>query len=329
MRLSSTVLIFGAVVPFVDGFVPSSQNTAFLQTRRNDNNHNVVCLDMAKIGLIFGTSTGNTETVAEMIVEEFGDDVDGPIDIDALEEPVSSLFGKYDAFIVGTPTWNTGADVERSGVAWDEIYYTSMQELDLKGKKVAVFGLGDQVSYAENYADASGELHDVFQDLGCQMLGYTSQEGYEHEESKAIRGDKFCGLLCDMVNQEDLTEERVQNWVAQLKEEGILEGGAAPSAAAAAPAATVGTETSGAGSMDDIIAKLEKENAELRKKLEENSLEENSKLLDQNIAAHDIGFTPHLNPKTGVTMWTSADGRKCYYTSSTGTETKTAEKMSP
>merc|ERR1711862_423573 len=136
-------------------------------------------------------------------------------------------------------------------------------------------------------------------------------------------------------------------WVAQLKEEGILEGGAAPSAAAAAPAAaTVGTETSDAASMDDIIAKLEREHAELRKQLEENSkasdqntatthnkglkiLEENSKLLDQNIAAHDIGFTPHLNPKTGVTMWTSADGRKCYYTSSTGTETKTADKMSP
>ena len=33
-----------------------------------------------------------------------------------------------------------------------------MQELDIAGKKVAVFGLGDQVSYSENYADASGEV---------------------------------------------------------------------------------------------------------------------------------------------------------------------------
>ena len=74
-----------------------------------------------------------------------------------------------------------------------------MQDLSLSTKKVAVFGLGDQESYAENYADATGELHDVFEKLGCTMMGYTSQEGYDHEASKAIRGDLFCGLLCDMV----------------------------------------------------------------------------------------------------------------------------------
>ena len=57
------------------------------------------------------------------------------------------------------------------------------------------------------------------------MMGYTSTEGYEQDASKALRGDQFCGLLCDEVNQDDLTEERVQNWVAQLKAEGILDGG--------------------------------------------------------------------------------------------------------
>ena len=30
----------------------------------------------------------------------------------------------------------------------------------LENKPVAVFGLGDQISYSENYADASGELFD-------------------------------------------------------------------------------------------------------------------------------------------------------------------------
>lgn len=38
------------------------------------------------------------------------------------------------------------------------------------------------------------------------MHGYISQEGYVHESSKAIRGDKFCGLLLDAVNQEEMTE---------------------------------------------------------------------------------------------------------------------------
>jgi flavodoxin I len=55
---------------------------------------------------------------------------------------------------------NTGADTERSGTGWDEIYYSEMQTLNpsLEGKKVAVFGLGDSVSYSENYADATGEV---------------------------------------------------------------------------------------------------------------------------------------------------------------------------
>lgn len=55
------------------------------------------------------------------------------------------------------------------------------------------------------------------------MMGYTSQEGYQHKESKAIRGESFCGLLLDAVNEEKLTEERVKNWVANLLDEGILE----------------------------------------------------------------------------------------------------------
>lgn len=208
----------------------------------------------------------------------------------------------------------TGAETERSGTGWDEVYYGEMQDLKLQGKNVAVFGLGDSVSYSENYADGTGELHDIFQNLGCNMLGYVSQEGYEYDESKAARGDKFCGLCLDNVNFEDLTEERVQNWVAQLKEEGITGGAAAPAvepaAAAVEPlvaAAAAAVETPVA---DDataaIIAQLEKENAALRQQLEESA----------NMPAIDgaDGYAPHYNSITGRTMWTSGDGRTCYYT---------------
>ena len=243
--------------------------------------------------IVFGTSTGSTETIADYIKANLPE-VDGPFDVEVIEGSVKDFFEKYDSLIVGTPTWNTGSDTERSGTGWDEIYYGEMQEMNLQGKKVAVFGLGDQSSYAENYADASGELHDVFEALGCVMHGYTSQEGYEHEDSKAIRGDKFCGLLCDEVNQEDLSEERVQNWVAQLKGEGFFEGeSSAP--AVAAPVVDVVAEP---------VSVLE-------------TLEESSALLDEVIESHgNIGFEPHYNPKTKSTMWVSQDGRTCYYTES-------------
>lgn len=265
------------------------------------------------IGIFFGTSTGSTEEAADLIAEELGSDVaDGPIDIDSITGNVASVFNSYSSLIVGTPTWNTGADTERSGTGWDEVYYGEMENLQLTGKKVAVFGLGDQISYSENYADASGELHDVFEAHGCEMIGYTSQDGYEHEESKAVRSDKFCGLLLDAVNQEEMTESRVKNWVAQLKEEGIL-GGSSESVSEDSLESNTSTSD-----QSDTIALLERENSELQRRLEELELEQNSKLLEQNIGSQSEKnslFTPHYNAKVGRTMWTSADGKYCFFTS--------------
>merc|ERR1711971_256479 len=123
-----------------------------------------------------------------------------------------------------------------------------------------------------------------FESLGCKMYGYTPQEGYNHEESKAIRGDKFCGLLLDAVNQEDLTEGRVESWVSQLKQEGFLEGESSTSSAVTVPDFTEESVVSVSASVshtpesnNDIarivaeLEKLEKENAKLRQMLEESS----------------------------------------------------------
>ena len=124
---------------------------------------------------------------------------------------------------------------------------------------MAVFGLGDSVSYAENYCDGMGELYDVFEGLGATMIGSVSAGDYEHEESKAQRGDMFCGLALDMVNFEELTEERVDAWIEKLKSEGLLEGGSSSGSSAVsssppAPAAQDAPEES-------LMAKLENENA--------------------------------------------------------------------
>lgn len=221
-----------------------------------------------------------------------------------------------DALIVGTPTWNTGADIERSGTGWDELYYNELQDAgnlhssDFKGKKVAVFGLGDSEGYGDNYADASGELHDVFEKLGCRMMGYTSQDGYFHSASKAIRGNLFCGLMNDMVNQEDMAEERVEKWVEQLISEGILE--------------SAGVESSNSESVTTPVVSIKEDLSSIE--VEQKVLEDNSLLLEEEIVVSSVettiekndgeSFTPHYNPKTRITMWTSPDGRKSYFTKS-------------
>jgi hypothetical protein len=66
------------------------------------------------------------------------------------------------------------------------------------------------------------------------------------------------------------------------------------------------------GSSTDALEELKRENAALKKMLEENSKMMNSVLQGSETTG---GFVPHFNPKTKVTMWTSRDGTKCYYTS--------------
>jgi flavodoxin I len=264
----------------------------------------------AAVGIFYGTSTGNTLDCAMKIFDAFGSDVCAePVDVDSLDaEQLSAEFGAHTSLIVGTPTWNTGADTERSGTGWDELYYSKLLSLSsvLGKKKVAVFGLGDQVSYAENYGDAAGELYSVFESLGCNMVPYaaTSQDGYEHVTSKSIRGDKFCGLMLDQINQEDLTDARIEAWVEQLIAGGFLNQDA-------------NTVSVPASVVDDAVETDAKSVSSSFTKPEESlaKLEEASSELDQNISTHSSGgFTPHFNPVTKKTMWTSPDGRKSFVT---------------
>jgi len=166
-------------------------------------------------GLYYSTTTGNTETAAGYIAAETGLDA---VDIaDVSGDDIMAC----DSLIIGAPTWHTGADSERSGTAWDEFLYGDLTGLDLSGKKVAIFGMGDQSGYADNYCDAMDELASCFEKQGATIVGAWSSDGYDHEDSKSIRGDKFIGCAFDEDNQPELSEERAKNWVAQIKGEGI------------------------------------------------------------------------------------------------------------
>jgi len=169
---------------------------------------------MRAVGLLYSTQTGNTETVAGVIAEAAGVEATPIDDVEAAD-----LAG-YDGLIVGTPTWNTGADEFRSGTTWDD-YLEEIAALDLKGKPVAVFGCGDSQGYGDNFCDAIEEMHSTFAAAGAKMLGQVDASGYSYSESKSEQGGKFLGLPLDQDNEDDQTEGRVSEWVAQLKTEGM------------------------------------------------------------------------------------------------------------
>merc|ERR1719311_2046763 len=168
---------------------------------------NRAAVDMS-VALVYSTTTGNIEA-------EIGVDAVDISDMDA-----DTLSG-YDGLICGAPTWHTGADTERSGTAWDEFLYGDLEAMDLSGKKVAVFGCGDQSGYADNFCDAMDELVTCFKGQGAEIVGSWSTDGYDHTESKSVDGDKFVGLPCDEDNQPEMSEERVKAWIEQIKGEGM------------------------------------------------------------------------------------------------------------
>ena len=167
-----------------------------------------------KTGVFYSTTTGNTETVAGYI-NAAAPNAEEAMDISEVDD----LSG-YDSIIVGAPTWHTGADKERSGTAWDEWLYDVLPGLGFSGK-VAIFGVGDSLSYADNYVDAAGELYDCFTGAGATHVGSVSTDGYQHVDSKAVRGGSFVGMMFDEDNEYDKSEERAGAWVAQLKGEGM------------------------------------------------------------------------------------------------------------
>ena len=105
----------------------------------------------ASVGIYFGTVGGNTKNCANHIMNAANDAGDVTIcEIENLKDP--NEFMKHDALIIGAPTWNTGADKERTLTGWDNWLYNVLPTLGdgMKGKKVALFGVGDQGDYPFN-----------------------------------------------------------------------------------------------------------------------------------------------------------------------------------
>jgi flavodoxin I len=167
---------------------------------------------MSKIGLFYGTQTGNTELLAGAIQEALGGD--SAVDMYDVADASTDDFSSYDILILGCPTWNIG-ELQSD---WDGLL-EELDAVDFQGKKVAYFGPGDQVGYSDNFQDAIGIIETAISKLGGTTIGYWPIEGYDFNESKAVRGDKFVGLALDDDNQPEMTDDRIKAWVQQLKSE--------------------------------------------------------------------------------------------------------------
>ncbi|MGI9211195.1 MAG: flavodoxin [Methylococcaceae bacterium] len=170
-----------------------------------------------KIGIFFGSDTGNTRRVAKSIAKKLGDAADAPVDVK--KASVEDLL-QYQALILGTPTLGDG---ELPGLesgageeSWEE-FLPQLQGKDLTGKVIALFGLGDQEAYGHEFVDALIFLYQWAVDGGAKVVGFWPTDGYSFEKSNAIVDGKFVGLVIDHENQSDLTDERLTTWLDEIK----------------------------------------------------------------------------------------------------------------
>jgi flavodoxin I len=176
---------------------------------------------VSKIGIYFGTESGTTRLIAKRIAkaltQRLGEGVVAkPQNVNRIEPQGLCA---HEALILGTPTYGDGA---LPGVAngtkeasWAE-FLPRLAGLDLKGVRVAVYGLGDQESYPKHFLDAMADLHDAFAALGAEMLGAWPVEGYAFKKSRAVRDGHFVGLALDQHLQHLLSDRRIGAWLDDL-----------------------------------------------------------------------------------------------------------------
>ncbi len=161
---------------------------------------------MSKTIVVYGSSTGTCESIAQTLGEKLGADV-----IDVANLTAADVQGA-DNLVLGTSTWGAG---EMQDDWYDGVKV--LKEAGLSGKKVAVFGCGDSSSYSDTFCGGMKELYDAAKEAGATMVGDdVPTDGYTYDDSDSVVDGHFIGLALDDVNEDDKTESRIEAWIPTL-----------------------------------------------------------------------------------------------------------------
>jgi len=161
------------------------------------------------IGIFFGSNTGNSEYVAKKIARAMDP---GKTQVYNVKNANIADVYLYPHLILGCCTWSMGHLQEDF-----DSFLIKLKNADLCGKRIAIFGVGDQDAYPTKFADSIGIIHEALNDKGCEFIGKVPVSGYSFKSSKALIGNEFIGLPIDETNQGDLTLARIKSWTDLLK----------------------------------------------------------------------------------------------------------------
>lgn len=166
---------------------------------------------MKKTIIVYGSTSGNCESVARRIAEALGVASSSVISASDL---TSGLVSDNTNLILGSSTWGSG-DLQDEWYDAVEIIKGS----DLSGKTVAVFGCGDSCGFSTTFCDAMSALYGAAKAAGANMIGHVSTDGYTFDESASVVNGEFVGLAIDEDNESDRTDGRIAAWVEAIRPE--------------------------------------------------------------------------------------------------------------
>ena len=169
---------------------------------------------MSRIGIFFSSSTGNTRRIAKFIKKRFDDET--MADALNVNKATAELVAGYSYLILGTSTLGggqlPGLSTDCMGGGWEE-FLPQLADVDFHGKTVALFGLGNQDKYPDEFVDAMGEIYHFVVSRGANVVGQWPADDYDFIKSKALVNDEFVGLVLDQENQKNLTDARLDAWL--------------------------------------------------------------------------------------------------------------------
>jgi len=173
---------------------------------------------MEKTGLFFGPEKGAVHRAAEKIRHAAGEN---RVDLIPVAGASAADLEKYKKIIfgistVGKETW----DQDFSNTDWSR-FFSEISKVDYSGRTIAIFGLGDHITYPGHFVNAMGVLAKEILKTCPQVkiVGKVDPSGYEFEESEAIIDGQFTGLALDEDFEPELTDKRIADWVNQISDE--------------------------------------------------------------------------------------------------------------
>ena len=118
-----------------------------------------------KVGIYYGSETGNSEMLCEDIEAELGDGFECEIEELGDVDPASLSPDHFYIFV--TSTYGNG-DLPTRALPFEEALKENQP--DLTGVRFAIFGLGDQV-FSETFNHGSLKLSEMLKERGAQMIG--------------------------------------------------------------------------------------------------------------------------------------------------------------